>query len=344
MSRQHLITGGSGFLGNLIARRLLEHGERVKVLDIWEDPSRPREIEYVHCDIRNLDAVRQAMRGVEVVHHNAALVPLTKSGPGFWEVNVEGSRIAAQAAIEAGVQSFVHMSSSAIFGAPEHCPITEETPAAPVEIYGRAKWAGEQAVREVCSKSTLPLTVIRPRTILGVGRLGIFQILFEWISEHRNVYVIGPGTGRFQFVHAHDLMDAYMLALGREQPGIYNVGTDRFGSLHQALENLIQHARSRSKVKSLPEALTMRTLGALDRLGLSPLAPWHYLTYHKPFYFDVTKLLALGWKPRYSNDEMFRESYAWFLGNRAELHALKTASAHRRPVREKLLWLLKKLS
>ena len=88
----------------------------------------------------------------------------------------------------------------------------------------------------------------------------------------------------------------------------------------------------------------MQTLSALDRLGLSPLAPWHYLTYHKPFYFDVSKLLDLGWKPRYSNDEMFRESYSWFLAHRAELHAIEAASAHRRPVREKLLWLLKKVS
>src|SRR5262249_47600654 len=144
---------------------------------------------------------------------------------------------------------------------------------------------------------------------------GIFQILFEWIRENRNVYVIGEGNGLFQFVQAHDLMDAYLLALDHGQPGVYNVGTDRFGTLREALENLTCYASSTSKVKSLPEALTIGSLGVLDKLGLSPLAPWHYLTYHKPFYFDVSKLLALGWKPRYSNDEMLRESYDWFRAN-----------------------------
>src|SRR5580658_7885698 len=173
----HLITGGSGFLGNLIARRLNARGEQVKILDVWEDPSRPKEIEYIQCDIRNRASVAQAMRGVDVVHHNVALVPLTKAGGGFWSVNVEGSRIAAEEAVAAGVKTFIHMSSSAIFGTAK-CPITENTPTVPVEIYGRAKLAGEIAVKEVCNAAKLPLIIIRPRTILGKGRLGIFQILF----------------------------------------------------------------------------------------------------------------------------------------------------------------------
>ena len=250
--RSHLVTGGSGFLGNLIARRLLERGERVKVLDLWEDPSRPREIQFIQCDIRDRQGVLEAMRGVEVVHHNAALVPLTKAGHRFREVNVEGSRIAAEAAVRAGVRAFIHMSSSAIFGVPGQCPITEAAPLRPAEVYGRAKLAGEMAVRQVCGQAGLPLIVIRPRTILGEGRLGIFQILFDWIRAGRNVYVIGPGDGLFQFVHACDLMDAYLLALDHGQPGDYNVGAERFGSVRQALEHLIAYAGSSSKVKSLP--------------------------------------------------------------------------------------------
>ena len=235
----HLVTGGSGFLGNLIARHLLARGETVKALDVWEDPSRPKEIEFISCDIRNEAGVGRAMQGVDVVHHNVALVPLTKAGRDFHTVNVDGARITAEQAVRAGVKTFIHMSSSAIFGAPEKCPVTQATPAAPVEVYGRAKLAGELAVREVCENGKLPLIVIRPRTILGAGRLGIFQILFQWIAENRRIYVIGDGRQLFQFVHAHDLMDAYLLALDAGKAGTYNVGTDRFGTLREALENLI---------------------------------------------------------------------------------------------------------
>jgi nucleoside-diphosphate-sugar epimerase len=336
----HLVTGGSGFLGSLIVRRLLERGESVRVLDVWRDPSGPADVEYIDCDIRDRAGVAAALRGVDVVHHNAALVPLTKSGSRFWEVNVEGSRIAAEEAVRADVGAFVHMSSSAIYGIPDHCPITEATVPKPVEVYGRAKLAGEQAVREISTRTGLPLVVIRPRTILGQGRLGIFQILFDWIRRDWNVYVIGSGDGGFQFVHADDLMDFYMLALAARRTGVYNVGTDRFGTLRGALENLITHARSASKVRSLPVWLSLNTLRLLDRLRLSPLAPWHYLTYHKPFYFDVAPLLEMGWKPRYSNDDMLRESYDWFVTH-SEQPTSATASPHRKPVRERLLWFLK---
>jgi len=341
---KHLITGGSGFLGNLIARRLHARGESVRVLDVWEDPTRPPAIEFVRCDIRDAAGVARAMQGIEVVHHNVALVPLTKAGAEFHAVNVDGSRIAAEQAVRAGVKTFIHMSSSAIFGAPRSCPVTNESPMTPVEIYGRAKLAGELAVRETCARGGLPLIVIRPRTILGEGRLGIFQILFQWIQENRRIYVIGDGRQRFQFVHAHDLMDAYLLAMDAGRPGVYNVGTDQFGTLREALERVIAHAHSTSRIASLPAGVTINTLRVLDWLRLSPLAPWHYLTYHKAFYFDVQPLLALGWKPRYSNDAMFRESWDWFVQHRDRLAAEAAASPHRSVVKQRLLGLLKRFS
>jgi len=341
---KHLVTGGSGFLGNLIARRLLERGETVRILDVWDDPTRPTDIEYIECDIRNREGVARALTGVQVVHHNVALVPLTKSGSKFWDVNVNGSRLAAEEAVKAGVEAFIHMSSSAIYGCPEHHPITSDTPMVPVEIYGRGKLAGELAVREVCDSAELPLIVIRPRTILGQGRLGIFQVLFDWIFEGRNVYVIGRGDGPFQFVHAHDLMDFYLLALDAQRPGLYNVGTDRYGTLRGDLEKLVAYAGTQSQVKSLPVSLTIGALRIADWLGVSPLAPWHYLTYHKPFCFDVAPLLAMGWRPKYSNEEMFRESYDWFVKNRDKLSEIKAASPHRKPLQQGILALLRKLS
>ncbi len=313
---KHLVTGGSGFLGNLISRRLAARGKEVVVLDVWEDKTRPREIRFIHGDVCVRETMAQALRGIDFVHHNAALVPLTKSGSQFWEVNVNGSRIVAEEAAKAGVKNFVHMSSSAIFGTPSESPITDSTPIKPVEIYGRAKWAGECAVREVSKKTGMPLVVIRPRTLLGEGRLGIFQILFDWIQENRTIYIIGKGQHPFQFLHAMDLMDAYLLACDQNVSATYNVGTDRFGTLHEALSHLIDYAHSQSRIQSLPVTPTILALKILDGLRLSPLAPWHYLTYHKPFAFDVAPLQKLGWKPKYSNDAMLQESYDWFCENR----------------------------
>jgi len=339
---KHLITGGSGFLGNLIAQRLLAEGEQVRILDIWDDPARSPEIEFIHCDVRDPAGVAKALEGIEVVHHNAALVPLTKSGKDFASVNDQGSRVLAEQA--AGrVLAFIHMSTSAVYGRVPS-PITAETPCRPAEAYGRSKLAGEVAVRELCEKRGTNLIVIRPRTILGGGRLGIFQILFDWISSGQNVFVMGSGNSRFQFIHADDLIDFYMLALRLGKPGVYNVGTDRFGTMREALENLIRYAGSKSRVRSLPVGLTFQALRGLDFLGLSPLAPYHYMTYQRELHFDVAPLVALGWKPRYSNDDMFKESYDWFLAHRDTAGSSSSGSPHRRRVREGVLWLLKKIA
>src|SRR3546814_3311793 len=154
-------------------------------------------------------------------------------------------------------------------------PITAETPLRPVEPYGKSKLAGERIMAEICGRHGIPLITIRPRATLGAGRLGIFQILFEWIRENRNVYVIGSGGNRVQFIHAHDLMDFYMLALDSGRPGTYNVGTDRFGTLRADLEELARYAGSPSRVKSLPEALAINPIRLLYHMRMSQLVPWH---------------------------------------------------------------------
>jgi nucleoside-diphosphate-sugar epimerase len=115
---RHLVTGGSGFLGNLITRRLRERGHFVRTIDILADPSIPDGVEFVKGNIQDLEAVWVAMQGIDVVHHTAALVPVTKSGKTFRKVNVEGSRIVAEAAARSGAKGFIHMSSSAVFGIP----------------------------------------------------------------------------------------------------------------------------------------------------------------------------------------------------------------------------------
>lgn len=340
---KHLITGGSGFLGSLIVESLVKHGDSVVSLDIWEPPDRNKNIEFVLGSILDRDLVRRAVKGVDVVHHSAALVPLTKAGKLFHEVNVEGTRIVAEEAARANVSYFVHTSSSTVFGCPSSSPVSNAKPLEPVEEYGISKLGAEIVAKEVSDRSGMPLIVVRPRTMVGVGRLGIFQILFEWISENRNIYVIGDGRNKIQFLHGDDLIDCYMFLCEKKRPGFYNVGTDRFDTLENTLGNLIHHAGSKSKIRHLPKNLTMQGLAWLDVLGLSPLAPWHYLTYSEDFYFDINPLLELGWKPRYSNDEMFKIAYDDFVAHYDKSGDTSSNSAHRKRVKEKILWLLKHL-
>src|SRR5690606_20287541 len=156
-------------------------------------------------------AVRAASEGVDAVLHNVAQVPLARDRELFRSVNVTGTANVLLAARDAGVAKVVHTSSSAIFGIPERNPVTEDTPGRPVEAYGRAKLDAEHLCRDA-AEAGLDVTIVRPRTILGHGRLGIMAVLFELVAAGAPVFVLGRGENRYQFVHADDLADACLRA------------------------------------------------------------------------------------------------------------------------------------
>ena len=338
----YLITGAGGFVGYHLAEKLLQRGDKVKLLDISEIPLKDESATLCQADVRDKKRVFDAVQGCDGVFHTAALVPLTKSGKTFWDVNVNGTQNVLEAALEFKVKKFIHISSSSVYGIPPS-PIHEDSPLKPCEIYGESKLEGERRVLEAAKKG-LSTVIIRPRTIVGTRRLGIFQILFEWIRENRNIYLIGDGSNLFQFIHIDDLIASSLAALDQNQEGIFNIGTDRFGCLKEDMEALIRHAGSKSIVKGLPVSLTIGTLKTLDFLHLTPLARWHYLTYHKPYYFDISKAIRqLKWKPQYSNVEIFCEAYDWYLKNHVELKK-SGKSAHQKPAAQKILRLIKWIS
>jgi nucleoside-diphosphate-sugar epimerase len=275
----------------------------------------------------------RALSGADVVFHNVAQVPLAKDRQLFQSVNVEGTRVLLEAARQNRVQKVVHTSSSAVYGVPHTNPVTEDTPAAPGEAYGRAKHEAERLCMRYAADG-LDVSIVRPRTILGHGRLGIFQILFEWIRRGQNVPVLGSGRNVYQFVHADDLAHACLLAARRPGPESFNCGAERFGTMRQALEALCAHAGTGSRVRSVPMAPAVGAMKVTSALGISPLGAYHALMYGRSMYFDIAKAKRLlGWQPRYSNEEMLTESYDWYCRHRDEILAAGARSPHRSAVK-----------
>tara|TARA_R110000744_G_scaffold43147_4_gene96994 strand:+ start:19094 stop:20137 length:1044 start_codon:yes stop_codon:yes gene_type:complete len=344
----HLVTGGNGFLATFIARELVKRGEQVRSIDVSDVVNGEPGIEYHKVDILDIKALEKVMINVEYVHHNAALVPLKKAGDNFSSVNIEGTRNVLETAKKFGVRHISHMSSSAIYGSinEKDCPINHQTRVEPVEIYGKSKRDGEEIIHEEMKKHDgISCSIIRPRTIIGTERLGIFQILFEWVSEGRNIYIIGNGSNIFQFAHVDDLVDVSIETALKEKQGYFNVGTDRFGTLRETLTHLCEHAGTGAKVIGIPVWLAIPPLWLADKLNLSPLAPWHYLTYHKPFHFNLTQeFKELEWRPKYSNNEMIENSYQWYLENKDKILGAGESSTHRGTLKQGILGLLKKLS
>lgn len=338
--RTVLVTGGSGYFGSLLAEQALARGDRVRILDVVA-PTDPTDAEVVVADVRDRAALTEACEGVDVILHNVAQVPLAKDRDLFWSVNVVGTANVLLAARDAGVGKVVHTSSSAIFGIPEANPVTEDTPGRPLEAYGRAKLAAEALCHEAAGTG-VDVSIVRPRTILGHGRLGIMAILFELVAEGAPVFVFGGGRNRYQLVHSTDLADAILRAADRPGPRTYNIGGRSPSTMRETLQALVDHAGTGSRVRSLPTGPAARAMQALSGVGLLPFAPYHWLLYGESLWFDTSRAEEeLGWAPAMGNEEMLIESYEWFLAHRDELGD-GDRSHHRSPVPLGVLELLKR--
>jgi nucleoside-diphosphate-sugar epimerase len=338
-----LVTGGSGYFGSLLVERLVGRGHDVRVLDLHDAADRPAGVEFVAGDIRDTSVVRTAVSGCDIVFHNVAQVPLARDPALLRTVNVDGTRVLLDAAAAAGVGKVVHTSSSAVFGVPECNPVLPTSVPKPEEAYGHAKLAAEWACLDAV-RAGLDVSIVRPRTILGHGRLGIFGILFDWIADGADPIVLGDGTNRYQFVHAEDLADACALAGATSGPGVFNIGADQFGTMFETLDGLCRHAGTGVQVRRLPAVPAAFVMQLTAKLGLTPFAPYHWLMYAESMWFDTEHAhRILGWRPAWSTDAMFAQSYDWFVTHRADVDD-QAASRHRRTARQGILAGAKRLT
>jgi nucleoside-diphosphate-sugar epimerase len=334
-----LITGGSGFLGQHLIKNLTDSGKDISVLDIL-DPEIKGGRTFLG-DIRNLEMCLKATEGVSTVYHNVAQVPLSKNRDLFESVNILGTKNILKASAINGVENFVYTSSSAVFGLPSTMPANEVINPVPIEVYGRTKLKGEQLVEEF--KLQIENTaIVRPRTILGSGRLGLFSILFDWISQGLDVFVFDGGENAYQFVHATDLASGIAAAGDVRGHNTYNLGALEFNSLRSDLEFLCQYAGTGSRVRSIPSAVVRKTLIQGSKFRLIPFASYQLLLYSQAMYFDSSNdWRHLNVNPKYSNTDALVESYEWFIQRQSEPQNHAEQSIHRSVARGKSLSLIK---
>jgi nucleoside-diphosphate-sugar epimerase len=337
------ISGGAGFLGLHLARRLLADGHDVRTLDVvpLDDAELERSVDEVRGDIRDREKVRELVDGADVVVHAAAALPIRASREAIRSVNVGGTENVLRAGDDAGVRRVVFISSTAVYGVPEKHPIEEDDPLVGVGWYGESKIDAEGLSRVAAVETT----IVRPKTFIGPERLGVFEILFDWIREGRRIYTLGKGDNRYQLLAVEDLVDAIVRA-GNEPKAAretFNVGATEFGTVRSDLQALIDHAGSSSRLQPVPVKPAEIALRGLELLRVSPLAEWHYKTAHKDSFVDVTKAQRLlGWQPRLSNRDALIETYDWYLANRGRVGA--AGVTHRVPWNQQALGLLKRLS
>ncbi|HXF68684.1 MAG TPA: NAD(P)-dependent oxidoreductase [Thermoflexus sp.] len=327
-----LLTGGAGFFGFHMANKLLQHGHEVVLLDIAdyivEDYIGP--VSFNKGDVRDRELVDRMMRGVDAVIHAAAALPLWPRREIF-SVNVEGTRTVLESALAHGVRRVVFISSTAVYGIPKKHPILEDDPLHGVGPYGQSKIMAEQICQSFRERGLI-VTVIRPKTFIGPGRLGVFQILFDWVERGKPIPIIGSGRNRYQLLDVDDLTDAVMLALTVDADranDTFNIGAERFGTVREDVQALCDYAGTGARVWPLPARPVKVALALFEALRLSPLYRWVYGTADKDSFVAIDRAKAkLGWRPRYSNAESLIRTYEWYLAHKMEL-AGKVGVTHR---------------
>lgn len=320
-----VVTGGTGFVGSHLCDRFAGVGWEVVAVDL-NDPEPGFRHQFVRCDVTEELSVAHVCRNADVIVNNAALVPVTRSTiETYRRVNVGGTQNVLAAARKSGAY-VLHVSSSAIYGAPSHVPINLMTSFAPFEPYGQSKTEAEWVVEDYRRTGGVA-GVLRPRALVGEGRVGILAVIFGRIRDGRLVPIIGRGDNLEQTSAVSDFANAAVCAIQKRVAGNYLVGAAKFGTVRGDLEDLISLVGSGSRVVGVPHAAVKAVAAPLKALGLSPLTDWHYRTAHLPFYFDISETRReLGWEPQYSSLDALYDAYEAFVRGSAG------ASPHRRPM------------
>jgi nucleoside-diphosphate-sugar epimerase len=341
----YLLTGGAGFLGINLVRFLLARGHQVRSLDIapFDYPERP-EVDVIDGDIRDRTAVDRAMAGVDLVVHSAAALPLY-SRDQIFSTDVGGTRIVLESAATHGVSRVIHISTTAVYGIPDHHPIREDDPLQGVGPYGEAKIAAEKACLEFRAKG-LCVPILRPKSFVGHERLGVFALLYEWAYEGRNFPILGRGDNRYQLLDVEDLCQAIYLCATRPIDAVndtFNVGASEFGTIRQDFQAVLDHAGHGKRIVGLPARSAIWLLWLLELLRLSPLYRWVYETAAKDSFVAIDRVeQRLGFTPMYSNRAALIRNYGWYVANRAAI-GRSSGISHRAPWKQGVLRLAKAL-
>ena len=338
-----LITGGAGFLGINLARYLLERGHKVRTLDIapFDYPERSR-VDVHTGDIRDKSAVERAMQGVDLVIHTAAALPLYKAADIF-STDIDGTRNVIQAAHERGVERFIHISTTAVYGIPDHHPLLESDRLDGVGPYGEAKVKAE----EICAsyrERGMCVPILRPKSFIGPERLGIFAMLYDWAKDGKNFPLPGSGKNRYQLLDVEDLCAAIYLCATIDSASAndtFNVGAKVFTTIKADFQAVLDAAGFGKKIISFPAAPMTAALVVLEQLKLSPVYKWAYGTITEDSFVSVEKAeRTLGFKPQHSNQDALVRNYKWYVAHLSDFQNA-TGVSHRVPWNQGILKLAK---
>lgn len=344
-AKKYLITGGSGFLGINLIRHLMQRGHYVRSLDKepFDYPEKD-QIDHVLGDIRDRDMMDRVTEGIDIVIHCAAALPLYTPEE-IYTTDIEGTRIVIEMANKHNVDRLIHISSTAVYGIPDHHPLTENDKLDGVGPYGEAKVAAEKICEEFREKG-MCIPVIRPKSFIGPERLGVFALFYDWAKDGHGFPMIGSGNNRYQFLDVEDLCDAIYMCATKDKKivnDVFNIGAKEFTTMKEDYQVVLDEAGFGKKIHGFPAKPMIWTLRLLEKFNLSPLYKWVYETACEDSFVSIEKAeKILDWHPKYSNKQALLRNYKWYLENLGSFEG-RSGLTHRVPWKQGVLGIAKKL-
>lgn len=323
---KHVLIGGNGFLGRETVRQILARGdEEIVVVDLPESFERfaplshPR-VSYVRADVARAGALNGVRLAADDVVHHMATQLITPNHPRFGRdayfrvCAVDGTREILAWMKGQGHRRLVFWSTDMVYGPAVQIPRPESHPRRPFGPYGRSKVAAEDIINRAVAAGDLSCTMLRPRLILGPGRMGILAVLFGLIDKGWPVPLIGPGTNRFQFVSVADCARATLAAADLGCPnGVYNLGSAGSPTEYELMRDFIARVGSRSRVVRTPAWLVKGILRTLNLVRIAPMDPEQYEIADLEVSLDISAAARdLGWVPRHHDTDLLTAAYrAW---------------------------------
>jgi len=317
-----LVTGGTGFLGSHLIQRLAKKGEKVRALVRKTsniDYLKQLDVEIYPGDITDKNSVREAVKGVDLVYHIAALFRQSRFPDRVYrEVNVQGTRNMLEASYEEGVKRFVHCSTIGVLGHIANPPANENTPYNPGDVYQKTKCEGEKIALKFFKDKKFPVTIVRPTAIYGPGDTRLLK-LFKYASSGKMI-ILGDGNIFYHLVYVEDLVTGFELCAQKENAvgEIYIIGGDKYLTLNK-LVDLIAKVLGVSLLKVHFPVFPVKALSILCEKVCIPLRvepPLHRRRvdfFTKSRAFDISKAKKeLGYKPEFDLERGLELTADWY--------------------------------
>ena len=294
-----LITGGSGFIGLLLANRLLEQGHEVKILDLKKPEVQHEKLEFVNKSVN--DDVSEDIKGCDIVYHFAALLGVNTSDElplDTMRINLEGSVNVFKSAMEVGVKDIIFSSSSEVYGNPRELPIREDSAKGPVSAYGVSKLAAEIYAGAYNHDFDSHIKIARFFNVYGPKQSNNFvvSIFLNNALQNKPLRVFGDGSQTRCFTYVEDAVDGVLKVVEKGKINeAYNIGNNHPTTMLQLAETIKEITGSKSKI-------VMAEFGKDTRLREREI------DYRIP---SISKMNALGWEPKTRIAEGIKKILAW---------------------------------